>query len=222
MTRPARVWLMRHAETATPDVFHGAESDIGLSPRGAAQAAAAGGYFAPLGVTAVVSSGMRRAVDTAGPVAAACGVRHALEPGLHERRVGVLGGQPFHVTGGPWAETVRRWSAGDTDFTTPGAESYAEVRDRVVAAWDRMTAAHPGESVAVVAHGAVCKVLVLTLLGLGPGGWDGVGRVPNLAVTELHPDAGGGWRAVRLFDLPAAVAAVSGGVPTGLGPARPA
>src|SRR5437879_1069482 len=29
-----RVWLLRHAETANPAVFHAAESDVGLSARG--------------------------------------------------------------------------------------------------------------------------------------------------------------------------------------------
>jgi hypothetical protein len=32
--RPSRVLLLRHAETASPNVFHGAESDVGLSERG--------------------------------------------------------------------------------------------------------------------------------------------------------------------------------------------
>lgn len=31
---PTRIWLLRHAETALPTVFHGAESDVGLSRRG--------------------------------------------------------------------------------------------------------------------------------------------------------------------------------------------
>ena len=34
-----RVLLLRHAETATPDRFHGAESDVGLGARGLRQAA---------------------------------------------------------------------------------------------------------------------------------------------------------------------------------------
>ncbi len=33
-TNASRFFLMRHAETSVPGVFHGAESDIGLSERG--------------------------------------------------------------------------------------------------------------------------------------------------------------------------------------------
>ena len=91
-TLPEWVALARHAETATPAVFHGAESDIGLSELGRRQAAAAAGWFAGAGLTAVVSSAMLRARDTAAPIAAACGVPHEVEPDLYERRVGPLAG----------------------------------------------------------------------------------------------------------------------------------
>ncbi len=39
-TLTTRVLLLRHAETAAPDRFHGAESDIGLGARGFLQAEA--------------------------------------------------------------------------------------------------------------------------------------------------------------------------------------
>lgn len=217
MTLPECVWLARHAETATPDVFHGAESDVGLSALGHRQAAAAAGWFVDRGPTAVVSSGMRRAVDTAAPVAAACGVPHVIEPDLHERRVGSLGGQSFAASEGPWADTVREWSAGYTAFTTPGAESFDEVAARVLGAWDRVTAAHPGGRVVVIAHGVVCKVLLLKLLdGWGPQDWVRLGRAPNLSTTELRP-TGRGWDATRLLAVPPPVSALTDGRPTGLG-----
>ena len=40
-----RILLARHAETAAPDRFHGAESDIGLSAAGARQAEMLGGFL---------------------------------------------------------------------------------------------------------------------------------------------------------------------------------
>src|SRR5437660_2574451 len=85
-----RVWLLRHAETADPRVFHGAESDVGLSERGRRQAEQIAAYLAGLtpAPEAVVSSGMRRALDTAWPIARACGLEVRVEPALHERKVG--------------------------------------------------------------------------------------------------------------------------------------
>lgn len=211
------VWLARHAETSVPTVFHGAESDIGLSDLGRRQAAAAAGWFVPHGVTAVVSSGMLRARDTAAPVAAACGVPHLIEPDLHERRVGAMSGTSFSSEGGPWPQTIDHWEAGNTAFTTPGAESFDDLRRRLVPAFDRVAAAHPGGRVVVVAHGVVCKVLLLCLLrGFGPTAWKRLGRVPNLAVSELVGTADG-WTAAELLQLPPPVAALSAGAPTGVG-----
>lgn len=215
---PSRVWLVRHAETATPTVFHGAESDVGLSELGRMQAAAAAGWFRDRSPTAVVSSAMARAVDTAAPIAAACGVPHLVEPGLHERRVGDLCGAAFSAVEGPWAETVRQWVAGNVAYTTPGAESFAEITDRLLAAWQRVISTHPGGRVVVVAHGVVCKVLLLSLLsGWDSRGWVKLGRVANLAVSELVPDADA-WRTELLVTVPEPVAALSGGLPTGVGP----
>jgi broad specificity phosphatase PhoE len=217
MRQASQVWLVRHAETTTPAVFHGAESDIGLSELGRQQADAAAGWFRALRPTAVVSSAMRRAVDTAVPIAAACGVEHYLEPALHERRIGGLSGTAFSTSEGAWAETIRHWSEGDTAYTTPGAESFDDIARRVLAAWSRVVTAHPGGRVVVVAHGVVCKVLLLSLLdGWDSTGWVKLGRVANLAVSELHP-VGESWRAERLLAVPEPVAALTAGAATGVG-----
>jgi probable phosphoglycerate mutase len=217
-----RIWLTRHAETAAPAIFHGAESDIDLSDLGRRQAGAAAAWFAmlPDPPTAVVSSGMRRAVETATPIAAACGVPHVIEPELHERRVGALSGTAFSATDGGWAETVRRWSSGETGFTTPGAEAFDRIAARVVPPLVRVADRFAGGRVVVVAHGVVCKVLLLSVLrGYGPSAWVTLGRVPNLAVSELVRDAGG-WTAAELLVVPPPVAALTAGEPTGVGAVR--
>jgi probable phosphoglycerate mutase len=220
MTSPARVWLMRHAETATPAVFHGAESDVGLSELGFRQAAAAADWFRAHAPTVVVSSAMRRAIDTAIPIATACGVPHQVEPGLHERRVGILCGVDFAASNGPWADTVSEWSAGNTAYTTTGAESFDELAARVLAAWERVIAAHPDGRVVIVAHGVVCKALLLSLLeGHDVSHWSTLGRVANVSVTELAP-VGSRWRAEQLLTVPPPAAALTDGLPTGVGPLR--
>lgn len=211
------VWLTRHAETATPTVFHGAESDVGLSDLGRRQAEAAAGWFRDRRPTAVVSSGMLRARDTAAPIAAACALTPEVEPDLFERRVGALTGTAFSMNSGPWPETVARWAAGETAYTSHGAESFDALRDRVVPALLRVAGRHPGGRVVVVAHGVVCKVLMLSLLpGWGVADWVRFGRVANLSVSELHFD-GTSWAAGDLLRVPPAVAALTAGEPTGTG-----
>jgi probable phosphoglycerate mutase len=137
-TRSSRVLLLRHAETTAPDLFHGAESDVGLSERGLRQAESIAPILAREQPAAIISSPMRRAVETAAPIAQACGLPIQIEPALHERRIGSLCGQPYEALHGPWAETLRRWQAGDLAYATPGAESFLTVRDRVLPVWFRL------------------------------------------------------------------------------------
>src|SRR5437764_5806442 len=132
------IWLARHAETATPHLVHGAESDVGLGDHGRRQAAAAAAWFRDLAPTVVVSSSMVRAIDTAAPVAALCGVPHEIEPELHERRVGPFSGKTGPEVDVVWAETVRRWEAGEVGYAFPGMESFAGIRDRVLPAFARI------------------------------------------------------------------------------------
>jgi len=207
---PERIWLLRHAETTAPHVFNGAESDVDLSPLGFQQAAAIAGWFPQHRPTAVVSSAMIRAINTALPIAAACGVPHSVVPALHERRIGPMAGMPFNTQIGPWHDTVAAWTTGDTAFTTPGAESFDDLVARLLPSWDEVCAAHPGGRVVVVAHGIVCKVLLLSLLdGYGVTAWERMGRSANVSVSELVPLANGKWSAEKLLMLPEPVVMVN-------------
>jgi 2,3-bisphosphoglycerate-dependent phosphoglycerate mutase len=199
---PPVMFLLRHAESATPHIFHGAESDIELGATGHAQAAAAAEWFRSQSLTAVVSSNQLRARQTAAAIAEACRVPHSIEVDLHERIVGDLLGTVFAGNSGPWFETVQAWSRGETTYTTAGAESYDAIRERAVPAFFRVAATHPDGRVAVVSHGITIKVLLLTLMPeWGPQRWHEVGKVANTAVSELHA-AGEHWHALRRLECP--------------------
>jgi broad specificity phosphatase PhoE len=197
-----RVFLLRHAESADPMVFHGAESDVGLSPRGHDQARAVAAHLSGCGTQGIVSSAMRRAIDTAQPIALACGLELRLEPLLHERKVGILSGTPTGDPGGAWPATLKRWLAGQTGYAPPGAESFDDLRARLLPVWQRLTAEWAGRTLIVVAHGVVCRVLLLSLLpGWSLADWRRLGVIPNVGVSELVLDeAALGWRAERLND----------------------
>jgi probable phosphoglycerate mutase len=193
-----QVFLLRHAESADPTVFHGFESDVDLSSRGVRQAEAIAAALAVERPEVVVSSAMRRAQRTAEAIARACGVPHEIEPALHERKVGILSGQPF-TENRIWSETSRRWSSGETGYAHAGAESLDELRDRLVPAWQRVTSRHEGRRLVIVAHGIVCKVLIANLI---PGQtWSNLGPIRNVAVHELRLDTGA-WTLPRFGWLP--------------------
>jgi broad specificity phosphatase PhoE len=204
---PTRVFLLRHAEAANPHIFHGAESDVDLSERGRRQAETIAPVLAGQAPQVVISSAMRRAIETATPIARACGLELQNEPDLHERRVGALVGTPTKGHDGVWPETLRRWLSGDTAFALPGAESFDDIHRRVLPVWQRVTTEHAGKKLVIVAHGVVCRVLLLSVLpGYSISDWHNI-QIYNVAINELLRD-GESWRALRLNELPAEVARI--------------
>lgn len=197
-----RVWLVRHAETATPHLLHGAESDVELGEHGRRQAEAAAEWFAQQRPDVVVSSAMRRAVETAQPIARRCQVPHEIEPDWHERRVG-----PFSQRHGPeveraWKLTLQAWESGELTYAWPGMESFASIRDRVLPVWQRVIHRHAGRRIVAVVHGVVSKVLLLSVLpGYSAADWTRIGKALNLAVSELVWQEGQ-WRPLRLLEVP--------------------
>ncbi len=192
-----RILLLRHAETAEPDRFHGAESDIGLGERGREQAEALAHSLAALAPEAIYTSAMRRALETAGPVARVCGLEPRIIPTLHERRMGPISGRLKAEEMDTYNHAKKRWMAGDLDHTHPGGESYADIRRRAVPALTTIAAGHPGDTIVVVVHGVLIRVVLTSLLeGYGPEQFDRI-AIPNAGVNDLRID-GGRWRAVRL------------------------
>jgi broad specificity phosphatase PhoE len=191
------VLLLRHAETSAPEVFHGAESDIGLSDRGRRQAVVLAEHLKDKGAGAIYSSAMRRAVDTARPIGAACGLTPVILPALHERKIGPLSGLSREEGWSIYAESKRRWIAGELEYTHKGGESFADIRRRVLPVFLGLLAVHRGQTVIVVAHGVVIRVLLTILLDdLPPADFDRI-AIDFASINELVWD-GHRWRAEAL------------------------
>jgi probable phosphoglycerate mutase len=197
-----KVFLIRHAETARPDVFHGYESDTDLGPRGFRQAAALAPVVAALKPDVLVSSNMLRARRTADAIARACHLPVRIEPQLHERKVGAMQGTPVQGHLGVWPDTLARWVAGETWYAPPGMESFDDVRARVLPVWDRVTRGNPDRAVAVVAHGIVIRVILVSVLeGYNAADWPRLGRLANASISEVV-GSGRAWRAGRIGHVP--------------------
>ena len=196
----ARVLLLRHAETAAPGQFHGAESDVGLGPRGFEQAEAAAPAVARYRPAAVYSSAMLRARQTAAPIARACGLEAVPVAALHERRMGALSGVPMAEGWAAYTAAMAAWQAGDLDAAHEGGESFAAIRDRVLPALEEMARRHPGATIAVVAHGVVIRVVLSCWLDGSPARFDRFG-IDFVAVNDLHHTAEG-WQARMLNGVP--------------------
>ena len=161
---PTRVLAIRHGETAwNVDTRVQGSLDIGLNDRGRAQAERLG---AALGIdqaiqplTIIYCSDLWRAYDTALAISKATGVQLISDKGLQERGFGIFEGKTFEEVQAQWPEQARRWRQRDPDFCPEGGESLRQFRERILKTSDKLAARHPGEQIAMVAHGGVMDVL---------------------------------------------------------------
>jgi broad specificity phosphatase PhoE len=188
---------LRHAETSAPERFHGAESDVGLGERGWEQAEAVAQVLVAERPEALYSSSMRRALETAGRIALACGLEVRVEPELHERRMGRLSGLSREEGFAEYNEAKRRWMSGEVAYTHEGGESYADIQGRVVPVLERLASSSRGRTIVIVAHGVVIRVLLTSILeGRGPEHFDAF-SIDNTALNDLRWD-GATWTARTL------------------------
>ncbi len=168
------VLLVRHGEVvpAHPDHPHtrleDGQGDPPLSPLGRTQAEAVGRRLRDAGVDAVYVSTLRRTLETAQPLLDATGLPPRVEPDLRELHLGEWeDGLVLHrlAQGDPVAARVvaeQRWDL------IPGAEPAAALAARVRGSLERITAAHPGQRVAVFTHGGVIAQALALATGSPP------------------------------------------------------
>ena len=180
-----RVLAIRHGETAwNVDTRIQGQLDIGLNDVGRWQAQRLGQALADEELSAVYSSDLSRAFDTAQAVADGAGLSVQVDAGLRERDFGVFQGQTFKEIALRWPEQSERWRKRDPAFGPEGGETLQVFYQRCVATAERLAAAHPGQTIALVAHGGVmdCLYRAATRLDLqAPRSW----LVTNAAVNRL-------------------------------------
>lgn len=163
--------LIRHAEPVriTAAESAGRPADPVLTELGARQAGRLASWCAVEGIDHVVSSPLRRATQTASPLAARVGIETAIVTGLREYDANADSYIPIEEMKtrdrSRWdAMVAGRWE----DF---GGEPPDQFRARIVPCIDEIIANHPGKRVAVVCHGGVINIYLAAVLGLDRHLW---------------------------------------------------
>lgn len=164
---PIGFWFLRHGETDwNAQGLSQGSTDIPLNSVGLGQARRAAATLKGIGpVGSIIASPLVRAKVTAEFAAQALGLPLLIDPGLQEVEFGEQEGKPM----GDWYDD---WIAGT--YTPAGAETFAGLYERAVAAVNRATAL-PGP-VLIVAHGALMRALRLAF-----------GHEPNVRTPNALP-----------------------------------
>ncbi len=166
-----RLLLVRHGQTAwnagagNGEHFRG-RVDLPLNEVGLAQAQAIADRLTHEPITAIYSSPLQRALQTAQPIAGRLGLPVQPHPGLLDINYGAWQGHTPAEVAERWPELHRQWREEPEKLHLPDGESFDIVRERALAAVQEICARHPRETVLLVAHQVVNKVLVCAMLGL--------------------------------------------------------
>lgn len=149
------VYFVRHAES---DLRCHDDETRPLTAKGLHDRDLVTAYLLDKGVQVVCSSPYRRARDTVGPIAKACGLPVCTVSAFAERRIGGHGD-----AGDGWIDDFdsycqRQWA--DFDFKLPGGESLAEVQARNVAALQRLLYTQHGKVIVVGTHGTALSTVI--------------------------------------------------------------
>lgn len=181
-----RIIAVRHGETAwNVDARIQGQLDIGLNDTGRWQARRVGEALATEQITAVYSSDLGRAHETAQAVAQVAGIPVVADEGLRERSFGIFEGKTFDEIHETWPDHAHNWRKRIPEWQPPdGGESLLELRERVTRTMQELAARHPGELIVVVAHGGVLDTLYRVATGQevnSPRTWE----LPNGAINRL-------------------------------------
>lgn len=199
-----RIVAVRHGETAwNRETRIQGHTDIPLSEHGLWQAEQVGRALADEGLQAIYSSDLIRAADTARAIARHAALPLNLDTGLRERHFGRFEGLTHDEIMAAHPEEGRRWRERDPAYGPLGGETLIDFHARVIAACQRLAALHPGQTIALVAHGGVldCFYRAATHVGLeAPRSW----KITNASVNRLLLSDEGfslvGWADTRHLD----------------------
>jgi broad specificity phosphatase PhoE len=200
VSEPTRFVLVRHGETEwnRAERFRG-RVDVPLNETGHGQAQAVARRLASWPLEAVYSSPLNRALDTAQPIAAACGLDLSVLDALIDVDYGDWAGLSAEEAEARDPNLFATWRDNPHLVHFPRGESLEQVRQRSWEAVEALCGAHPGETVALVSHVVVNRVLISAALGLGGDGFWRIGQ-DNTAISVLEALAGR-YRLLLLNDI---------------------
>jgi probable phosphoglycerate mutase len=209
LVEATRIIAIRHGETAwNVDSRIQGQLDVGLNDKGRQQARRVGEALSGEPISAVYSSDLGRAHETAQSIAEAAGIPVVPKEGLRERGFGMFEGKTFDEIHQTWPEHAQNWRRRIPEWKPPeGGESLLELRERVTRTMTELAARHPGEQIVVVAHGGVLDALYRLATGQevnSPRTWE----LPNGAINRLLWTPEGftlvGWSDTQHLDAVAA------------------
>lgn len=160
------VLLIRHGQSkGNAERRFGGHTATPLSARGHKQAEATARILKSESITAIYSSDLARAMDTAKPLAKLTGLMVNCTTAFRERDVGVMEGLTFEDAAQQHPEQYAALLRRDFEYVLMGGESYRQLLDRARQKLDEIIEEHRGGRIVVFSHTGTICILALHLMG---------------------------------------------------------
>jgi len=186
------ICIIRHGETDwNQEGRIQGQIDIPLNEAGRAQALAMAFNAAHHRFTAIYSSDLARAQETARALAEREGHEVICIPELRERHYGIFQNVVKDEAGRQYPEAYALYMARDLHYDFENGESLQQFSERVLTAFDWLVRHHSGEKIGVICHAGLLDVMYRIATGRPletPRDFD----IPNCALNWFSHD-GQGW-----------------------------
>jgi alpha-ribazole phosphatase len=180
------LYLIRHGETEGAETRrYKGHIDVPLSENGVEQIKRLAGYIvgaipcgcpgqaqrpAPTGMggllNAIYCSDLSRAEKSAGIIAEPHGLKPIILPELRERNFGIWEGMSFDEIKEKYPNEFNAWAGNPLKFCPMEGESTIKVKDRAIKMFNEIIEKNSGQTVAIVSHGGINRILLCELLGM--------------------------------------------------------
>ena len=166
MPLATNVLLIRHGQSkGNAERRFGGHTATPLSARGHRQAELTARTLKSESITAIYSSDLARAIETARPLSNLTGLPIHGTNAFRERSVGVMEGLTFEAAAQQHPEQYAALLRRDFEHVLTGGESYRQLLDRARQKLDDIIEQNRGGKIAVFSHTGTICILALHLMG---------------------------------------------------------
>jgi alpha-ribazole phosphatase len=162
-----RLYLVRHGQVAAGHThrYHG-HNDIELSPEGERQLERLAGQLKEVPLAAVYASDLARAVQGAQSICRGRNLSPEIVPEFREINFGLWEGLSFEEIAAHYPQELQNRFQDLAHYRIPGGESLMDVRSRALPRLQEVLAQHSGQSLLLVAHAGINRIILSEALGL--------------------------------------------------------
>jgi broad specificity phosphatase PhoE len=170
---------------------------IPLNDHGKMQAKRLARFIRPIGLQALYTSDLYRAVETAAVLEEILGFPFTTDPRLRERHIGLWQGLTVDEVQAWYPQAYQSLRSNPDNYQIEGGESREVVSVRMKAAFDEIVA-KPHDIIGIVSHTTAIRALLDKII---PDANALAMEFSNMSVTSIAKEDGGQWRIVQRNDV---------------------